>query len=203
MSGELIVHVIDDDHAIRRALIMLAEASGYAAMAHASAEDFLRDLDPDQAGCVITDLKMPGLSGMDLLRTVQSRDGDLPVVLITGHGQVALAVAALKAGAADFIEKPFDGDAFLAAVRDALDVRQAALARRREITGLRLRVSRLTERETEVMALIAEGHSNAETALRLEISVRTVENHRAKVLEKMEARGLSDLVRMVLRLASA
>jgi two-component system, LuxR family, response regulator FixJ len=202
-TGPGLVHIIDDDQAIRRSLTMLAEAAGHTVRAHADAESFLRRLDADAAGCVVTDVRMPGLSGMDLLRRLVDIAPDLPVVVITGHGDVPMAVAALKAGAADFIEKPFDSDAFLKALREALRRRVAAGETRRLVAELGARRALLTDRERAVMDLVAEGLSNAETAARLEISIRTVENHRAKVMEKMDARTLSDLVRMSLRLAMA
>lgn len=200
MSPAATVHIIDDDQAIRRSLTMLAEAAGHTARAHASAEIFLRSFDPESAGCVVTDVRMPGLSGLDLLRTLRLQAADLPVVMITGHGDVAMAVEALKAGAVDFIEKPFDSDAFLGALDTALSRRAVALTAHRDLAALRDRHSKLTEREAEVMKLVALGCSNAEAAAALEISVRTIENHRARVMEKMDARSLSDLVRMSLRL---
>ncbi|MBS0408534.1 MAG: response regulator transcription factor [Proteobacteria bacterium] len=198
-----VVHIIDDDQAIRRSLTMLAEAAGHAVRSHADAESFLRRFDPDAAGCVVTDVRMPGLGGLELLKRLGDIAPELPVVVITGHGDVPMAVTALKAGAADFIEKPFDSDAFLRAVREALRRRAVAGEGRRLLAALRTRRALLTDRERAVMDLVAEGSSNAETAARLEISIRTVENHRAKVMEKMEARTLSDLVRMALRLSMA
>jgi len=198
-----VVHIIDDDQAIRRSLTMLAEAAGHVVRSHPDAESFLSRLDPDAVGCVVTDVRMPGLGGLELLQRLGDIAADLPVVVITGHGDVPMAVAALKAGAADFIEKPFDSAAFLGAVRDALRRRAAAGEARRQAEVLRARRALLTERERAVMDLVAEGLSNAETAAKLEISIRTVENHRARVMEKMDARTLSDLVRMALRLSMA
>ncbi|HWA62808.1 MAG TPA: response regulator [Caulobacteraceae bacterium] len=194
------VLVVDDDEAIRRSLVMLAEAGGHEAVAFADAETLLRGARLDEAGCVVTDVKMPGIGGLELLRILTGRAVGLPVIVITGHGDVATAVGALKAGAADFIEKPFDGRAFLAAIDKALARRSQTKARSREAEALRARRARLTEREAEVMDMIAAGLSNAETAARLGISVRTVENHRARVLDKMDARGLSELVRLAVRL---
>ena len=194
------VHIIDDDQAIRRSLTMLAEAAGHVVRAHASAEVFLRGFDRESVGCVVTDIRMPGLSGLELLRLLRLRAAEVPVVLITGHADVAMAVAALKAGAADFIEKPFDSDAFLGALDEALARRAATSASHRDLSALHARHGALTERESQVMGLVVQGCSNAETAAALRISIRTVENHRAKVMEKMEARTLSDLVRMSLRI---
>ncbi|MGA0601667.1 response regulator transcription factor [Caulobacter sp. KR2-114] len=197
------VHIIDDDLAIRRALTMLAEAAGLSVRAHADAESFLRRFDPQTSGCVVTDVRMPGASGLDLLRHLRQAAADLPVLVITGHGDVPMAVEAMKAGACDFLEKPFDSDAFLDAIGRALDQRARTRQAGTQTEVLRARRASLTEREAAVMDLVAEGLSNAETAARLSISVRTVENHRARVMEKMEARSLSDLVRMALRLGPA
>jgi len=195
------VHIIDDDLAIRRSLTMLTEAAGLAARAHPDAESFLRRFDPQGVGCVVTDVRMPGASGLDLLRHLRQAAADLPVLLITGHGDVPMAVEAMKAGACDFLEKPFDSDAFLAAVSRAMDQRAQARQANVQLDALRERRASLTEREAAVMDLVTEGLSNAETAHRLAISTRTVENHRARVMDKMEAKSLSDLVRMALRLA--
>lgn len=194
------VHIIDDDQAIRRSLTLLAEAAGHTTRAHPDAESFLRRFDPDTAGCVVTDVRMPGLSGLELLRRVRAAAADLPVLVITGHGDVSMAVEAMKAGAADFIEKPFDSGAFLRAVETALGRRAESLQARDRLGDLHGRRRHLTDREAAVMALVVEGRSNAETATLLEISIRTVENHRARVMEKMGARTLSDLVRMAVRL---
>jgi two-component system response regulator FixJ len=201
MTPALVTHVVDDDDAIRGPLVALAEAAGHAAAGHASAEAFLRDADLGRAGCVVADVRMPGMNGIELLRVLRRQAPGLPVILITGHGEVALAVEALKAGATDFIEKPFDGPKFQGAVREAVARGVAAKARRRDLEALRERAGRLTDREREVMRLVVDGSSNADVAAALAISVRTAENHRARVLAKMEARGLPDLVRMGLRLA--
>jgi two-component system response regulator FixJ len=195
------VHIIDDDLAIRRSLTMLTEAAGLAARAHPDAESFLRRFDPQSTGCVVTDVRMPGVSGLDLLRQLR-RSSDLPVLVITGHGDVPMAVEAMKAGACDFLEKPFDSDTFLNAVSRALDQRAQTRQASAQLDILRERRASLTEREAAVMDLVTEGLSNAEAAARLTISIRTVENHRARVMDKMEAKSLSDLVRMALRLSA-
>ena len=197
------IHIVDDDDAIRRALTMLARSAGYEAHAYASAEAALAALTPKSAGCVVTDVRMPGMSGLDLQSALRALGVDLPVIIITGHGDVPMAVRALKQGAADFIEKPFDDKAFLEAVAQAI----AAGARAAGLRGARAdiagRIAQLTLREREVMNLVVQGLSNHLAADTLNISVRTVENHRARVMEKMGARSLSDLVRMVLKLEDA
>ncbi len=195
-----IVHIVDDEEPVRRALTMLAEAAGHPAISHATAEAFLDNVSLETAGCVVTDVRMPGMGGLELLRELSARTRSLPVIVITGHGDVPMAVDALKAGAADFIEKPFEGPVFLAAVNTALAQREDALKEERRLAGIRERRERLTDRELQVMDLIVQGLSNATAAEVLGISVRTVENHRARVMEKMQAPRLSDLVRMALTL---
>ena len=203
MTPAPIVHIVDDDDAIRRALTMLARSAGYDAQAYASGEAALAALTPDRAGCVVTDVRMPGISGLDLQAALRARGVDLPVIVISGHGDVPMAVRALKQGAVDFIEKPFDDEAFLGAIGQAIAADAKAAGLRGARTDIAGRVAQLTLREREVMNLVVQGLSNHLAANALNISVRTVENHRARVMEKMGARGLSDLVRMVLKLEDA
>jgi two-component system response regulator FixJ len=200
---ERLIHIVDDDAAIRRSLAMLARTAGLAAIAHPSAEAFLASFDPHSAGCVVTDARMPGMSGLDLQRELNARGDPTPVIVMTGHGAVSLAVQALKAGALDFIEKPFDDEVFLACVRDALAAAQRSAERRRQRDSIAGRAGQLSQREREVMDLIVEGLSSPAIATRLGISVRTVESHRARVMDKMEASGLADLVRLAIRLDEA
>jgi two-component system response regulator FixJ len=198
-----IVHIIDDEEPVRRALTMLAEAAGHLVLAHPSAESFLDSVSYESAGCVVTDVRMPGMGGIELLRAISQRTRSLPVIVITGHGDVPMAVNALKAGAADFIEKPFDGPVFLAAVSAALRTREDSLREEKRLQEVRERRERLTDRELQVMELIVQGLSNNTAAEVLGISVRTVENHRARVMEKMQAARLSDLVRLALDMERA
>jgi two-component system response regulator FixJ len=195
-----VIHIVDDDAAIGRALSMLARSAGLEAVAHPSAEAFLAQFDPSTAGCVVTDARMPGMNGLELQRTLRARGIDTPVIVITGHGAVSMAVEALKAGAADFLEKPFDDEVFLACVREALAMAERTADRRRRQQEIVARAALLSAREREVMDLIVEGLSSPAIAERLAISVRTVESHRARVMDKMRARGLADLVRLAIRL---
>jgi two-component system response regulator FixJ len=192
--------VVDDDGAIRDALVLLLEAAGHTARAHADAAAFLAAFDPGQPGCVVADVRMPGMSGLELQRHLAERRVDLPVIIITGHADVSMAVQALKSGSADFIEKPFDEDILLSSVAHALNKGARAFRERRQLADIAARAASLTPREHEVMALVVQGLPNKAVAAELVISARTVEIHRARVMEKMGADSLSDLVRMALRL---
>lgn len=197
------VHIVDDDPAIGRALALLAKSAGLAALSHTSAEAFLAAFDPETSGCVVTDARMPGMGGVELLRLLKRRGVVAPVIVITGQGAVSMAVEALKAGAADFIEKPFDDQIFLAAVRAALAHAELSAQRQEANAALGRLAAQLSSREREVMDLVVDGSSSPEAARLLGISVRTVETHRARVMEKMGARGLADLVRMAIQLRAA
>jgi two-component system, LuxR family, response regulator FixJ len=203
-SPEATVFIVDDDPAVREGLQALFDAKGFAVECFKSAEAFLAAIDPGRRGCVVADVRMPGMSGLDLQREVKRRGLKLATVIITGHGDVPLAVAALKAGAVDFLEKPFDSDAILASVEEALR-RGAArpLAPEIDRAALARRVAELSAREREVMDLVVAGHPNKVVAHRLGIAVRTVEIHRARVMEKTGARNLSELVRLAILLESA
>jgi two-component system response regulator FixJ len=194
------VFVVDDDDAIRDSLSLLAIAEGFAAESFPSAERFLGSFDPARSGCVVADIRMPGMSGLEMLRALRADGVDVPVIFITGHGDVPLAVSALKASAADFFEKPFDDVQLLASVRRALEREEARLGNLTAVAELRARANLLTARQREVMDLIVEGHPNKVIAARLSISPRTVEIHRARVMDKMKAARLSDLIRMSFRL---
>ncbi|WP_426024385.1 response regulator FixJ [Brevundimonas sp. PWP3-1b1] len=198
------VFVVDDDPAMRDALLLMLRAEGFRARAFSSASDFLEALPPDKSACVVTDMRMPGLNGTDLVRKVRELRGDSwPVIVITGHADVPLAVQLMKAGVVDFIEKPFDPNRLLESVRGcvmSLNSREADRAAREAATS---RLATLTARERQVFDALIEGCSNKEIALRLEISPRTVEIFRAKVMTKMEAASLSALVRMGMRAGDA
>jgi two-component system response regulator FixJ len=165
-----------------------------------SATAFLEALNAEQAGCVLTDVRMPGMNGLDLLRELKRRDLYIPVIVMSGQADIPMAVEALKLGAVDFIEKPFDTAAYLDRIAEAL-ARSEGLARRQTLlAAAKAGLSLLTQREREVMGLTVQGFSNFGMASQLGISARTIENHRAKVMEKMGAAGLSDLIRMALAL---
>jgi two-component system response regulator FixJ len=192
------VHVVDDDQAVRDSLVMFLEASGLTARAHPSAEAFLAATDLGGPGCVLTDVRMTGMSGIDLLRKMRAGNSPMPIIVITGHADVTMAVQALKEGAADFIEKPFPEEVLLDSVRAALDRGSEAFHRQRQLDLILGRLASLTPREREVMDLVVQGQPNKTVAVKLAISVRTVEIHRARVMEKMGAESLSALVRMAL-----
>ena len=198
-----VIHIVDDDEAIRRALSLLAQSAGHPVLTHPSAEAFLAHVPPDPGGCVVADVRMPGMTGLELQQAMRARGLELPVIMMTGHGDVAMAVEALKNGADDFLEKPFDDRLFLGSVGRALVRGQELKRRRRQRDEIERRKALLTAREAEVMALIVEGAPNQAVADRLGISVRTVENHRARIMDKMQANRFSDLVRMVLTGAEA
>ncbi len=192
------IFIVDDDDAIRRALTALLSVKGYVVKSFESAEAFLAALPAKlPGGCALVDVRMAGMSGLDLHREMKRRGIALPVIIITGHGDVPLAVAALKAGVADFIEKPFDSDVILAAIHDALTAIPAPSHLYQDIPS---RIARLTPREREVMDLVVKGQPNKVIAHQLQIALRTVEIHRARVMEKTGARNLSELVRLAIRL---
>jgi FixJ family two-component response regulator len=189
------VFIIDDEPAVLDALRLMLGTFGYACRTYLSAEEFLAAVPPGTLGCVIADVRLPGMSGLDLQRELARRGHALPVIFITAHGDIRMAVAAVKAGAVDFFEKPIDDALLVDSLRQALlreDVERSARGRAHELA---VRLQRLTLREREVMSLVIEGYSNAAIGDRLGISPRTVEHYRASVMEKMQARNLSDLVR--------
>jgi two-component system response regulator FixJ len=200
MAGST-VFVIDDQPAVRDALGEMLGAFGYAVELHPSVESFLGALDASRVGCVVADVRMPGIDGIQLVRELARRKVELPVVVISGHADVAMAVEAIKAGAEDFIEKPIDDVQLVAAINRGL----ARIAeRRQELSStqeLRERFERLTPREIEVFDLVVEGYTSQAIAGLLEISPRTVERYRAQLMEKMRAGSVAVLVRQAIRLA--
>jgi two-component system response regulator FixJ len=192
------VIVVDDDAAVRDSLAALLESSGFKVATHASADAFLAAVRPSGTHCAVFDIRMPGMDGLALQRTLNQRGDPVPVIVVTGHADVTLAVQAMKAGAVDFLEKPYDDEKLLAAIRAAL-----ALGRRRARDGAavsqaRERIATLTSREREVFDLVAQGDANKVVAHKLGISERTVEVYRAHVMEKMHAASIADLVRAAL-----
>ena len=192
------VHVVDDDPGVRKALSLLMRSAGLHAETYASALDFLRRYDPTGPGCIVLDIRMPGMSGLELQQALAARRDRTPVIILTGHADVPVAVRAMKAGAIDVINKPFQNGNVLAAVDAGLkrDARLREQQVRREQAAERLH--RLTPREREVMEHLLQGKLNKVIAAELGISTRTVEIHRARIMRKMRARSLSTLVQMVL-----
>jgi two-component system response regulator FixJ len=196
-SGEF-VHVIDDDDAVRESVAFLLRSANFEVKVYESAVAFLEAIKSGVSGCVITDVRMPGMSGIDLLRHLQGRKLGVPVIVVTGHGDVQLAVEAMKAGAVDFLEKPFDDERVLEAVRAALDTRTAEVVRTPEQDAIAARIESLSQRERQVLNGLVAGQPNKTIAYELGISPRTVEVYRANVMTKMQANSLSELVRMAL-----
>jgi FixJ family two-component response regulator len=192
------VFVVDDDEAVRGSLKLLLKALSLPVQAYASAPEFLAAFDPSRSGCLVLDIRMPGMSGLELQEELNSRGAMLPIIFITGHGDVPMAVEAMQRGAMDFLQKPFRDQDLLDRINKALDKDRAG----RELLGnrerIRERIAGLTPREREVMALVARGNANKVIAGDLELSQRTVEIHRAQVMEKMGANSLAHLVRMVI-----
>src|SRR5215470_17954502 len=198
MPADAIVHVIDDDAAVRESIEFLLRASGITAKTYDSALAFLNALPTIESGCIITDVRMPGISGIELLRRLGEMQVKMPVIVITGHGDVPLAVEAMKVGAVDFLEKPFDDELLLGSVRTALNRSQENAARGAAREELQARLSSLTNRERQVLEGLVAGKPNKIIAFDLAISPRTVEIYRANVMTKMAAASLSELVRMAL-----
>jgi two-component system response regulator FixJ len=198
MSSDGIVHVVDDDEAVRHSLAFLLKTSNLEVRSYESAEAFLGELRNTIPGCVVTDIRMAGLSGFDLMRRLKQLGHNVPVIVITGHGDVPLAVEAMKCGASDFLEKPFDDDTLLAAVHSALSQRQLEDTRNLERSDILERLRTLSKRERQVLDGLVQGYPNKTIGFDLGISARTVEIYRANVMTKMRASSLSDLVRMAL-----
>lgn len=197
-TTETVVHIVDDEEAVRNSLAFLLTTSGFAVRVHQSATDFLRVAPGVRNGCLITDLRMPDMDGVELLRRLQAADAMLPAIVVTGHGDVQMAVEAMKVGALDFIEKPFSDEALIASLGRAA---ARAAERRRDAEAaeaVRVRIASLSDRERQVLHGVVAGKANKVIAAELEISPRTVEVYRAGLMAKMQAHNLPDLVRMVM-----
>jgi two-component system response regulator FixJ len=198
MSHDQVVHVVDDDVAVRQSLAFLLGSAGLSVRLYDSALSFLAALPGLANGCVVTDIRMPEMDGLEMQRHLRSQGVELPVIVITGHADVPLAVEAMKAGAIDFIEKPFDDGALLAAIRTALDVQVREAQKESRTAEIMRRVDSLSDRERQVLDGLVAGKANKVIAYDLGISPRTVEIYRANVMTKMQAGSLSELVRMAL-----
>ena len=196
MTTENVIHVVDDDPAVRNSLRFLLRTAGYEAATYASGPEILSQANELQPGCIVTDVRMPEMNGLELVRQLKARGVAYPVIVMTGHADVPLAVEAMRAGVVDFIEKPFDDEALLSSIRSALAQTTAVSGEDAEVAGIRSRIEQLTTRERQVLEGLVEGQANKAIAYDLAISPRTVEVYRANVMTKMQARSLSELVRM-------
>ncbi len=195
MPKRWLIHVVEDNQPMRDSLVELLEEAGYRTRAYATGEELLAHGTTLEPGCVVSDMRMPGIDGLTLLRRLRADGCGLPLILITGHGDIPMAVNAMKAGAVDFLEKPFEPDALLGAIAMALRVRSSGAAAE-EVEAARQRLEKLTLREQEVLEHLVAGRSNKEVAEKLSISPRTIEFHRANIMEKTGAAGLPELVRL-------
>ena len=202
MSTEATVFVVDDDDAVRQALDLLLESVGLTAQTYASAEDFLQAYDPGRPGCLVLDVRMPGTSGLALQELLAARGVDIPIIFITGHGDVSTAVRAMKAHAFDFIEKPFNDQDLLDRIHEAISAGRPNRQERASSAEIAERVATLTRREREIMAMIVEGKTGKVMASALQISEKTVQTHRARVMEKMRAQSVAELVKMAARVST-
>lgn len=196
MNPEGKVFIVDDDQAMRQSLRWLLESAGLEVETFDSAQRFLDAYYPGRAGCLLLDVRMPGMSGLDLQAYLKRQEIAIPIVIITGHGDVGMAVQAMRMGAMDFVEKPFGDEALLASLWRALDQGQRDRDRRARQAEILANLATLTPREHEVMDMVTGGRSNREIAETLGVSAKTVEVHRSRVMEKMQAGSLAELVRM-------
>jgi two-component system response regulator FixJ len=198
MQIQPIVYIVDDDQAIRDSLKFLMKSVGFESQTYESAESFLNQADFDRPGCLVVDIRMQGMSGLELQQVLNERSIHLPVIVITGHGDIPMAVQAMKAGALDFLEKPFDNEMLVTRIRQCLKEATKKQDKESKTAKAKARLAQLTPRELEVMNLLVAGKHNKVIANELNISVRTAEAHRAKVMKKLQADSLSDIVRVAL-----
>ncbi|GJM43374.1 MAG: DNA-binding response regulator [Gemmatimonadota bacterium] len=199
-DGSPCVFVVDDDAAVRRAIALLLRSVGHRVEVFDSGRSFLDAFDPPRPGCLVLDLRMPGMSGLEVQQALLERGLRVPIVFVTAHGDVPNAVEAMQAGAVDFLQKPFREQDLLDRVHKALEIEAAGREETQDLAELNERLERLTPREREVMLRVVDGHANKVIAYDLEVSERTVEIHRSRVMAKMEAQSLAELVRMAVRL---
>ncbi|HRF87267.1 MAG TPA: response regulator FixJ [Pseudomonadales bacterium] len=196
---EATVFVVDDDDAVRESLAFLLKSVGLKVESFPSAQDFLKSYNPARAGCLVLDIRMPGMSGLELQEKLKQMESMLPIIFITGHGDVPMAVKAIKAGAADFVQKPFRDQELIDRIREVLEEDASARVEKLQKAEILKRIDSLTEREREVMEQVVDGKANKVVAIDLNVSQRTVEIHRANVMDKMKARSLAQLVRLVMK----
>ena len=196
MAPRPIIYVVDDSSSVRKSLTRLLTSAGYEVESFASGVDFLKQPPRNRPGCLVLDIKMPGLTGLQLQAALAERQQPVSIVFITGHGDIPASVRAMKAGAVDFITKPYSADVLLEAVRRAVEKDVRDLDERARVTEIERRIATLTPREAEVLALVVTGRLNKQIAGELRISEKTVKAHRARVMEKMQADSLAGLVRM-------
>lgn len=198
MANDRIIHIVDDEEQVRASLAFLLMSAGFAVRTHDSGISFLAAVNSDANVCLITDLRMPEMNGVELVEALARRGLEIPSIIITGHGDVPMAVAAMKAGAADFIEKPFSDDMIIDAIQRACERIKSRAHGRIDTAAINDRLALLTSREREILVGIVAGLPNKTVAYDLEISPRTVEVHRASIMNKMQARNLPELVRMTM-----
>jgi len=198
MTTAATVFVVDDDPAMRDSMRWLIESVGLKVEAFANADSFMEEFSGDVPGCLVLDVRMPGTSGMELLDTLKNRGVQLPIIMISGHGDVPMAVQALKRGAMDFLEKPFRDQELLEQIAKAIEVDQDRRSRAESVAGIRARLDKLTPREREVMELVVAGYANKQVAAKLGLSEKTIEVHRSRVMSKMRAKTLPCLVKMAI-----
>lgn len=196
MNESPVVMLLDDDPGVRRSLSLALSLAGYEVEAYATAEDLLRGLDPAQPGCLVLDLRMPGMGGLEVQQALSARGCLLPIIFMSAFGDIPTTVRALKAGAVDFLEKPFSTDNLVARIDEAIETDRQQRAQEALRQTILDRVKQLTGREREVMQLVTAGLSNKDIARQLDISPRTVEKYRARVMEKMHADSIADLCQM-------
>lgn len=199
-DSNYVVHIVDDEEPVRKSLAFLLTMVGFTVRVHDSATSFLATASNIGKACLVTDLRMPDMSGVELLERLNQQNGMIPAVVITGHGDVPMAVAAMKAGAVDFIEKPFEDEVLVDAIKKAASRLGDSETRVEDVAVLRARLEQLSERERQVMTLVVSGLPNKTIGYNLSISPRTVEVHRANIMSKMQARSLPELVRMAISL---
>lgn len=198
MTTEATVYLVEDDDAVRDSLQMVLESVGHKVVAYSRGDAFLEDFSTEMAGCMVLDIRMPGMNGMELQRQLNSRNSILPIIFVTGHGDVPMAVEAMQKGAVDFVQKPYREEELLGKIQQAIAADAESRAELAEKHKIVERLQELTPREKQVMDLMIEGKANKVIAFDLDISQRTVEIHRARVMEKMGVRSLAHLVRMVM-----